>query len=208
MPFIPAANTAQVELFFVHNSQQVENVFHVFQPAGWPITELQAIAVVFKDWWNLNMKAKVRPETILSSIKCTDISSQTGPSITSTVSLPIAGTFASGGPLSNNVTLAIKWLTNQRGRSFRGRTYHVGLHASQLATGAQTVNTADITSLSTAYAALLTAITTYNAAGYLAVVSRYHDNNPRANAVVTQITAGLIDNTIDSQRRRLPGRGR
>jgi len=40
------------------------------------------------------------------------------------------------------------------------------------------------------------------------VVSRFHDNAPRTAGVVSFINAAtVVDATVDSQRRRLPGRG-
>lgn len=117
--------------------------------------------------------------------------------------LPLAGTGGSV-QLPNNVTLCIKWTTENRGRSFRGRTYHVGLTESQV-TDNEVVAVA-MGQFTTAYGALLTDLAT---AGWpLVIASRYANNQPRITGVATLVTGFSIDPFIDSQRRRLPGRGR
>lgn len=208
MAFIPTPYTGKFEMFFTHNSQQVENVYHVTFAANPTVTDLQAMAAIFVSWWNTNMKAKVRAETVLTAIKATDISSQTGPSITTAAGLPLTGTFASGGPIANSNTVAVKWLTDFRGRSFRGRTYHVGLHASSLVTNAQSITTTEVTNLQTAYNALVTAVAAYATGTHLTVVSFVTGGVNRAQGLPSTITTCQIDATLDSQRRRLPGRGK
>jgi len=107
--------------------------------------------------------------------------------------------------LPNNATLVCTLRTAQRGRSYRGRIYHIGLTEGQVV--ANTVVPGIITSLSLAYAQLLN---TANFGGCeLAVLSRYNANAPRLIGVATPVIDTLFaDPTIDSQRRRLPGRGR
>jgi hypothetical protein len=45
-------------------------------------------------------------------------------------------------------------------------------------------------------------------ANTLCVVSRFHNNSARVSGVATDILSVSADPVIDSQRRRLPGRGR
>jgi hypothetical protein len=102
------------------------------------------------------------------------------------------------------VTAAISWRTAKRGRSYRGRSFHIGM-TSTMVTGS-TLTAGTITSLTTAYNALLTAV---NASGIaLCVVSRFQNHVQLTNGESTPITVATIEGNLDSQRRRLIGRGK
>lgn len=204
MPFIPCNNTAKVELIYLDQGQRVENVFHVLCPTPPDATELNEIAEAFRDWWDVEMQPLTAHDVSLVLILARDLSTEAGTAIEFSDGLPLEGTGA--GPLPNNVTVAVKWSTGLAGRSFRGRTYMVGLpnnsidpdNTNQLLTSYQT-------SLDTAFELLIDAME--DAGRALVVASFFHDNAPRAAGIVTVIQAASIDINIDSQRRRLAGRG-
>lgn len=202
--YIPIADVAKIELIHTQDSQRVENVYHVHKSSGaWDATTLTAMCAVFKGWFDASLKAQVSSGVSLVLIVATDQTSKTAPRVEYTTGLPIAGTNA-GTVLPNNATCAISWRTALRGRSYRGRTYHIGLTQTQVT--ANTVGAGTLTALSTAYAALMTAV---NTSGYqLVVASRFQDHLPLLFGVATPITAITIDGSVDSQRRRLPGRGK
>jgi hypothetical protein len=114
-------------------------------------------------------------------------------------------------PLPNNVTLTVSFRTANRGRSFRGRNYVVGLGETQVA--GNTVAPSVITAFDGIYSQLLAspvaAIATW------VVVSRFSGVDPvtkepipRVTGIATPITSvTVVDNVVDSQRRRLPKRG-
>jgi len=103
----------------------------------------------------------------------------------------------------NNVAVVVKWITANRGRSYRGRTYHLGIPQGSV-TGS-VLTTGYRTSLVQAYSnfVLLGTTPTWT----LSVASRYSNGQPRTNGVITPINALSINPTVDSQRRRLPERG-
>lgn len=202
-PFVPFVRTVQVAMRYTQQGQQVENVFHCQLPAAPTETSMRTVAETFKTWWNTNMKPLVSGNVKLVEILVTDLTTVTGIGITYTEGLPIQGT-NSGNDLPMNATVAVKWTTLLRGRSFRGRTYHVGLLIEQV--DASILKPATVTSFTAAYVALITALNT--ALTGLVVASRRSANAWRALGVSTFVAYAVVEPTVDSQRRRLPGRGR
>jgi hypothetical protein len=202
-PFIPAAGCGKFEMRFTQQGQQVENVFHIKTGSAMTTTELTSYAQDFKTWWDTNIKPLVKNTVSLNSIVATALDTATSPGIVYTTGLPIVGTNG-GVEMPMNVTFAVRWLTALRGRSFTGRTYHVGI---------VTINTIGSTIEPVAKGVITTAynnlVGIMSGAGVgLAVVSYRHNLAARTAAVATLITGCSIDGDLDSQRRRLPGRGR
>lgn len=213
MAFIPALNTARVEMSQSQEIQKVMNVYHVKNTAAWTEPDLLALATLFDTWWTAEIAPGIAPTITLDRVVARDLTTENGIAVEHTAGLPKPGTGGDGGQLPNNVTLAIKWTTGLAGRSFRGRTYHIGVNNGDLTPDKQHVTTVVATALRGHYANLLTRL---DAAGYqLAVASFYHGVDPvthkpipRTAAVVTGIIDAGVETTLDSQRRRLPGRGR
>lgn len=202
MGFVPFDNMAQVELRFVQEGQQVENVFHVRQLGPFDVAALTAAAQAFATWWTTSMDTYVASAVSLNEIVARGMESVTDPAISFVTGLPAIGASASGG-LPNNVTAAVKWTTALAGRSYRGRTYHVGLTEAQV--GGSTIDATVRTNLQGVYNTLITDL---DAAGFtLVVASRISGGVERLAGVGTTILAAVLDSTTDSQRRRLPGRG-
>lgn len=201
--FVPIPNTALVEMIYREDNQIMEQTYHVVKDGAWGVLEFPALGQAFKGWWQTNLLAGCSNTVQLISIKMTDLGSQNGPLYEYLTGLPLGGGNGSS-PLPNNVTVAIKFTTALRGRSFRGRTFHVGLCQNQvnqnLITGGQ------LSYMHDGYFALLGAV---NVAGYqLVVASRRHLGAPRVTGVATVIVDVQVNPTVDSQRRRLPERGR
>jgi hypothetical protein len=103
------------------------------------------------------------------------------------------------------VTIAVSWRTGITGRSFRGRTYHLGLSEAQYVGSTLEVTPAGL--ILTAYDALLTTINAISG-NQMGVLSRYADKAPRVNGLLTPISnVEFVDLVLDSQRRRLPLHG-
>jgi hypothetical protein len=205
MPFVPSPGVAEVRLQYLWDQQQVENVYHVFRGNGWDQNGLTQIADTFKNWWLNDLAAYVATEVQLQRVLATDISVQNGQSVESSSGLPLGGVLSSPA-LPNNVTVAVKWGTGLAGRSFRGRSYHVGLTEDGVT--ANQLNLARKNQLNGAYDALRTALDNVALGVEFCVLSKYANNAPRTAGICTPISGVAIDTTIDSQRRRLPGRGR
>ena len=202
MAFIPVENTVQVEFIFNYGGQVAENVIYVKKAAAWDEGIMTTLASSLKTWWDANCKANSAASVSLQRIKVTDLTTQTSPIVEYSTGLPITGTNASP-PLPNNVSCAITFVTGNRGRSYRGRNYIIGLCESGV--DGNSLGAGTMAAWLAAYAALKVVI---DGLGYAhVVVSRYTNNQPRINGVATTVTSYRSDGYVDSQRRRLPGRG-
>jgi len=203
MVFVPFPNTCQVSLHMTKGDQLIENGFHVESLAPLTVGDLEAIGAVFFEWWDSHRNLVINTVT-LREIDLRDLSTSSGIGFLYSDGLPLVG-LLSGSAMPNSVTCAIKWGTGLTGRSFRGRTYHIGLAESQV--NNNSLDSATITGLLASYNNLIGLIKT---AGFTMVVaSRVSNGAPRVTGVTTEIlTASFADPTIDNQRKRLPGRGR
>jgi len=208
MPFIPVPNTAEAVLRYVQDGQKLANVFHAEWPAPPSIVELSDLALDLRDWWIANMRPIVGNNVTLEQVAAKSLHSAGAPA----VEFPVpAGTGADPAPaLPNCCTVTVKWLTGLAGRSFRGRSYHVGLTEAQVTNN--NIIPASLSVIAAAYNLLIPALT--QATRTMVVVSKYSGVDalgrpiPRSAGVTTQITESFMDAVVDTQRRRLPGRGR
>lgn len=201
-PFIPATNTARVDMIYSTAGGIAENVYHVRFPANPGPADLTDLAALFADWEADEARNNRSSSIALSLIKVKDLTTVESEGIEYAIGLPLPGVLASP-VMPNSVTAAVKWTTGFTGRSRRGRTFIIGLSEAQcigdqLASG-------DRTALRNNYQALLDRIGT---AGQELVVVSYCNNGAwRAAAQVTPILACSLEGTLDVQRRRLLGRG-
>lgn len=204
MAFIPVVNVCNFQMIFTQAGQRVQNGFYFYKSGGWGQGPSGIIAEGLRQWWDDSLRMFCADSLSLVQIDYRDLSTYDGDAGTYVANMPMAGTVL-GAALPNNVTLAISWKTARRGRSYRGRTYHLGLVESQV-TG-NTVEAIPYANLVTGYEALMD-VADLTVDCKFGVVSRYSNKLPRATGVFTEITGLQIDTTVDSQRRRLPGRGK
>lgn len=202
MAFQPCPDVARFAMEFLWQGELAVNVYHMFLENGWNANELETACAALKDWWDDDLKAEVSSTVTLETIRARDLSSETGAQLDYTTGLPItAGSAAASAP--NNCTFAVQWRTALSGRSYRGRTFHVGLTTTKYS--ANQLTPANATEFETIYGGLIEAIGT---AGYnMVVLSRYANGTQRNEGVYTNITSCRINRVLDSMRRRLPGRG-
>lgn len=213
MPTILVPSTVMVEMVYVQHSQRVENVFHVKVPAGAPtLTDLLNIRNVFMDWYQAaaggNLRSQQSSTVSLALVRCASLHAVGAPVHEYVPNPPVGG--ALGGAYFGYVTLAVKWGTGLGGRSYRGRTYHVGLTAGIDAAGL--ISAANAAAIQTAYNLLPTKLT---AAGYTLVVASkysgvqmvngYRRGIPRPVGITTPITSCSVERGTDTNRhRKLP----
>lgn len=204
MPYIPAPNVLRAELLFSWDGQSCETVLD-FLPATPPLlTDMNELGAHLVTWWSTTLRSNLPVNISLQRIQITDQTFENAPSIAYSTGLPLLGTNV-GPSLPNNVAMVVTKRTLFRGRSYRGRIYHPGLLEGIVVNN--TIDSGFATSVKNAYAALIS-FTTLSDAWEMCVVSRYANNNPREVAVVTPVWSMDVNLTVDSQRRRLPGRGR
>lgn len=205
MVFVPGPNIAQAEIRMVQDSQQIENVLYFDMGGVATPSDYEQLAFDLWQWWAADRAPLTAPQVSLVEVYVTDLTSDTAPVYSYTgTSGPITGTAASA-VLPANVTICVSFRTAGRGRSARGRNYVPGLTEADVVNNTLDAGTAG--SILEAYQELLPegAITT----GTWVVFSREEDGAPRTIGLAQPVTSVVItDRTVDSQRRRLPGRGR
>lgn len=203
MDFIPVSKGAMVELRYLWNSQRVENVLWFEGPADFSTGDLTALADGVRDWWIDQMRPLTGTDVLLTAVKATAMHSETAPTYELPVTVDNDGT-ASSTSVYNNTTWVVTMKTVERGRSFRGRNYIVGVPSAIV--NENQVSSAYAFGVVGAYAQLLNA--TYVGLNLLSVCSRFHNGAPRTSGVLTAVTGfGYADFYLDTQRRRSPGRG-
>lgn len=204
MPRPPTANTAEVTMTFLQDGQYLINKHHFLNDAGWDEGSLNNLGTAVREWWNTEVRPFVAPQVSLVEIEVVDLTAGSNQGITVQTGLPIAGG-STVAALPNNVTLAIKKGTGLVGRSFRGRTYHIGLTETDVTNN--TVIPGQVTNLRDAYDALRQPLGVAIPVN-LCVLSEVSGGVQRDNGICTIVTGIGVDPVVDSQRRRLPGRGR
>lgn len=205
-PFIPAPNTASVEMIYTSLGQVIENVFHVEGNAPFALADLQALRNVFNTWDSANVALSRPAGVLLARIRCKAIDTQDGVIEDYPLPTPRAGNFT-GTMHPLNVTFAFKLQTDYSGRSNRGRMYFPGLTSA--ITTSNTVDPTWLNSTLTRLQVIITALPAANAAWHLVVTSFRANKTWRVTAANQRVTNFVaVDLNVDCQRRRLTGRGR
>lgn len=203
--FIALPNTAQVQMVYNTGGGQAENVFHVVKGSAWEVADLNSIAATFAGWHSAHLRQRQAPEVSLRLVTAKDMSVVDSVAIEAAVSPALDGTH-SGKALPMNVTLALKWSTGFSGRTKRGRTYHIGITDTQVAsTDMSFMDTTALGLIVADYAELISEVNISDQ--YLAVASLRVNGAWRDTGVLTKILSVSADSYVDSQRRRLYGRG-
>jgi len=203
MAFVPVPNTVEVLINSLYFEQRCQNTLYFEREAAFSIADLENIAATVITEWKENNLPLVSNSLTLTSVIVRDLTTQFSPSIEqSTTSGNVGGQVSPGMP--GNVTVTIKFLTALRGRAHRGRNYIVGLVENQCVG-----NTYDSGTAALHIAAYEELATTLNVAYDVdhVVVSRFLDGAQREEGETTIVTDYQIELFLDSQRRRLTGRG-
>jgi len=204
MAFVAAPNIIEVQLRYTLQGERAMNRFHVHVGTGPTEAQCALTALEVAGWWDTNVKSLVSTEMSLREVFCKGLAHENDVQATFSAGLPSAGTHAID-PLPNNVALCVSLRTGLTGRSARGRWYWCGLTNDQ-ADGSHIV-----TGVGTSIVAAIDALKdTIEGLGLQwMIVSFQNAGVPRVGGpVYFQVNDALIvDDTLDSQRRRLPGRG-
>lgn len=203
MPFVPAPNTVQVNVVYSWQGQEVENVLYYTLPTLPTFEDMQLLGENINSYLRSTLIPILTTVTQLIRVVVTLLDAADSLIYISTTSLPQAGGDANES-MPNNVAFCISAYTSRRGRSFRGRNYIPGL-GTDLVTG-NNVNGSTAAGLVDIWEGL-------GAVGaddgwVRTIVSRISGGVARTTAEVTPVTSVVANDTVvDSQRRRLPGRG-
>jgi len=202
MSFQAVPQTIRVEPVFTYDGQFVTNITHYRNEVPVDAAELLAFAAAWVADWTTLIRPNQPTNVILTAVRVTSLDTEFAPGIEYSAGLPVAGS-ATGVGLPNNVTVAVRLLTALRGRSYRGRTFHIGVRNTDVSNNL--ITTLFASNLTTGYNGMRSISTTQE---YLqVVVSRYEGGVLRPEGISTVVNAVQVERVIDSQRRRLPGRG-
>lgn len=199
MVYQPVENTVMVELRATLNGEPIENTLYFFSEDGVTLTNMGVLAAYVDDWWFAEMKSLISPAYVYRETYITDLTTETGPTLTSTANAALTGSNVNGSALPGNVAFALSFRTPNRGRSGRGRNYIGGLTEGDVTANSLATSRAD--SFRDAYSAFLSeALFPYR----WVVVSRYHDGVLRSEGLVQPVSTVLYtDLKIDTMRGRL-----
>lgn len=210
MPFVPVANTLMIESVYELDGQIVENTAYFLKPGGWDEASISAMLADVRDFIISDLLPLLSSIIQLVRVVGTLLDAADSIAVTLNVNPPSPGLDASGAN-PNNVTYTVTQFTSHRGRSNRGRNYVPGIPISAM-DGPNVVTTDFRVALIEYYDGLF-AVGTANGA-IMGVVTRFSGVDsagkaiPRTVGGISAITGfGTFDAILDSQRRRLPGRG-
>lgn len=203
MPFIPTPAGISVEFRYLIAGQQTENCVHFRSEDSDPSLVLADLGVAMLNWAEGNYFALQSVDVELREIYLVDISSADGPTLTVAPETTVTGE-VNEPAVANNVAFCLTLRTNKRGRSYRGRWYAGGF--TRLAVNDSAISPSFAVSLRTSLTAMKTLAEGVGCTW--SVLSKRANGAFRTSGVLTPITSvGWYDLTVDSQRRRLPGRG-
>lgn len=210
MPFVPVTNTVGVEVRMLLDAQKIENTLYFEKAGAWSAGDLVTLGNSFLTWWTAFYAVGVSSALTLSEIFIRDLTTVFGIVQTTPAPTPHPTGDRSAASLPNNVAITVSFRSGLSGRFARGRNYVSGLSEDSVVLN--TVDASVIADIQAGYEALQD-VASDNSSTWV-VVSRFSGVDgdgvpiPRVAGVTTPITAVIIvDPIIDSQRRRLPGRG-
>jgi len=187
---------ARVAMLFGRDSRTFVNVFHVLSPVPWDIAGMTALAALFADWWNDDYRQYSSGEIALEQVQVRKLDPDEPLAYDLNVSPPNPGLGATA-PDTGATTQTMSWRTGLAGRKFRGRNYAVGLMEADVAND-DSVTSVRTATLAAAAGSLLSRLIISGV--QLAI---FHKIDNTATAVLTTV----VENLVDSQRRRLANRG-
>jgi hypothetical protein len=200
MPFQAVPGVYEAVLVGSDDGQLINNTLY-FQREGAPsFGEAATLAETVASWYIENVLPHLSNQYTFTHVVVTDLENLAGVQAQSAAGDNAGGEASEQAP--NNVAACIKLGTAIRGRSFRGRNYIPGIPNSLLVQN--TLSPEWLSIVEIAYQALLGLADPLT----WVIVSRETAGATRPTGVATPVVyARFVRNTVDSQRRRLPGRG-
>jgi hypothetical protein len=186
-----------VRMLFSRDTRTFVNTFHVTRSTAWTTTNMGTLANMFVTWWSTQYRNLAWTGVALYQVQVRLYDPTNPLAFDLTLGTPAGGTVGSA-PDPASATLSTSWRTGLAGRKYRGRFYTVGMVEAQSQDN-DTVTSGYVTSAGTVATALLSDL----AAAALSLVI-FH----RVDNTFTPVISTIVENLVDSQRRRLAGRGR
>jgi len=216
MPFIEAENVAKVTVNMTLYGEVVTNNFYVRNATGWSTAELVDLANLVIAAWNDHMGPLQSNDLQYTSVTAVDLTTEEGAGVE--IAFPaLSGGDIVGDSAPGNVALAVRFKTGLRGRARTGKNYVTGIHEGNIVENEVTALWRD--AVVAGYGDLRDDLV---GAGYEHVVVSFYNGftlvefpdgtirkvpTPRNEGLVTSVESYVADLALDSQRRRLSGRG-
>jgi hypothetical protein len=208
MPTVWNPNAVQVTIEGRLLGQQYINRFYVRRQVAtipWTDVHLEEACSKAEAFLNLNLAPLLSSQMVFTEIRARVMAPDLAPQFILPVNIQ-------GGnqtqPLPNNVAACMTLSTGLAGRGGRGRMYVGGITRDAVQNSSFFPNFANTLNAAFQSGLLVRFSETGNTSMRLVIYSQFQNNQPRPQALLTDVTAiSMRDNTVDSQRRRLPGRG-
>lgn len=199
MAFIPVMNVLKCVVRMSYPGRVYTNTLWFQKSGGWSAAGGILMCNTVREWWVDAILPLQSNAVSLLDVLGYDMSDSAGFVVSSGTAGPTAGGYV-GAVLPGNVTLAISLRTDNRGKSGRGRLYHIGLPEGQVTNN--TVDAGHVSDLDQGYVDFWTAVESESGADW-GVVSFQKDGVVRNPGVFQPITQILVNNHVDSQSRRV-----
>lgn len=201
--FIPVPNVAKLTMGYRMNDSDMMNVHYFEKSGGWNASSIEQLAVEAAAAWGAHLSA-LQPAAL--TLRTATALSLFEPD-SNVFELPVSSEGTRPGEiLPGNVTLAVKFLTGFSGRSRRGRMFWLQLVEDDVAN--DTVDAEFLEDLLNGIAQFFQAIETAITGTNHVVVSYCQDGLWLTEGETTVVNGYTSEGIVDSQRRRLTGRGR
>lgn len=208
MPDVYNPLAVQLVMSGTLNGQLYQNTFYVRKQSGdgWLPEQVEEAVGKLALFWELDLAP-----LLTNQMTMTEFRGRVMTPIGAAQSIQFGSTAGSrtDEPMPNHIAFCVRASTGFAGRAAAGRTFVGGLTMAQVATNSIVLLDANniIDAFNTGFRSRL--INTGTVPMVPVVYSRFAAGGPRPTALLTDITSyGFFDLTVDSQRRRLPGRGR
>ena len=203
MAFQAVPDCAKIAIVHARAGEQMVNILHATRAGQWGLTELDALSAAVLNQWAAGLMPYLSQSVQLLRVDARGLRAQAD---VTTTAIPTTGVFGGyqASALPGNVAFCLTLSTGLTGRSNRGRIYIGGLHEAAIAGDSILQSFAD--TFRNELGLVLNEIR--NTGWTPVVVSRRLNNAPRATPATIEITGvRYADRILDSQRRRLRGRG-
>lgn len=205
MPVPPPDNpqVCKVTLVMKRDQRQFLNTFHVDKATDWTLPEMITLANDFGTWWQNSYRQAIPDDIALTQVQVRKYDPTAPLGFDLEVNPAIAGALP-GEVLPGNVTSTVSWRTGLAGRRFRGRIYIPGLNEGNV-DSQDLISSTIVNLLSSAAISLISSALTN---GKLTIFHAPKEVPTPFDNTSTDVLTSVVENIVDSQRRRLPGRGR
>jgi hypothetical protein len=205
LPLVPSV--VQLSLIATLDGEEYNSIWYAQIPFPPDITDLPTMALNFATEWSQNIAPQQSLNFVLSGARARYIGDASYPEASYALPTVVLGS-KSGAGLPNNVAFCVSKQAGPLPAVKRGKVFHGGLTQTQLDT-ANVLTLVAATAIVDAYDSLVTDFNAYFDVGATMVVLSNYVNGGPASAVVVAPITGIFarDRNVDSQRRRLRGRG-